>query len=688
MKKRGISAVVATILIILIVVVGVGIVWKVVLPIFAELEFLSYSDVRLNIVFQGHTVYDPNQNFAFVQIERGKDEVNVTGIEIGFNFDGTTKTYQSKKVPTPNGKYTYKFNFTNDSEFGIPEDVAPDKVTVAPIFTINNKERLGKILDEKPMPSGRIHLSAEAWKKANDEAAIPIVVTTGGGDGDEPGEPVVPEEPVCTVTGIEVCGNDVDEDCVGGADDGCELQGYFFAGTGSVGDPYIIENCYQLQNMSFDLTADYELKKDVDCSMTNTWDNGDGFNPVGNDSNKFTGSFDGNDFKIGALFIDRGIDGVGLFGVIVAGEVKNVRFTNLVVGGNQKVGGVIGVASDAIIRNIHVSGEINGLENVGGIIGVALDSPVEDSSSSVTIWGENITGGIAGRVESDYLPWLIVNSSNSGSVRGYNYLGGIAGESKWSSIKGSINSGSVEGISNIGGIVGITLLGSVINSSNTGLIRGENRIGGIAGAATSYLKNVSNEGQVKGFATSTGGIVGFTSSWVSNSHNSGQVEGTVEVGGIAGTSSSLGSKIFVTSNTGIINGTTHVGGITGYSNSLIINSYNTGSVTGSIFVGGIIGSSFDSSNITNSYNAGSVIGSENVGGVVGEASYSSIRREVYYLNTSCSVSCNPYGILKTDAELKNEGNYTNWDFNGIWTIDQGTSYSYLVDNEQVPHPGI
>ena len=154
---------------------------------------MSYSDVQLNIVRQGFTVYDSNQNFAFVQIECGKDEVNVTGVEIGFNFDGTTKTYQSDNVPTPNGKYTYKFNFTNDSEFGIPEDVAPDKVTVAPIFTINNKERLGKILDEKPMPSGRIHLSAEAWKKANDEAAIPIVVSTGSGGGDEPGEEVEPE---------------------------------------------------------------------------------------------------------------------------------------------------------------------------------------------------------------------------------------------------------------------------------------------------------------------------------------------------------------------------------------------------------------------------------------------------------------------------------------------------------------
>ena len=232
MKKRGISAVVATILIILIVVVGVGIVWKVVLPIFAELEFLSYSDVRLNIVRQGFTVYDPEQNFAFVQIERGKDEVNMTGIEIGFNFDGTTKTYQSPNVPQPRGKYTYKFNFTNDSDMGIPQDVAPDKVTVAPIFMINNKKRLGKILDTEDMPVGRIHLSAEAWKKANEEAAIPIVVRHPYG-GDSPGVPVngtgEEEEPGidCVPRGIELCSNGIDEDCDEEIDEvDCE-QGYF-----------------------------------------------------------------------------------------------------------------------------------------------------------------------------------------------------------------------------------------------------------------------------------------------------------------------------------------------------------------------------------------------------------------------------------------------------------------------------
>ena len=186
MKKRGISAVVATVLIILIVVVGVGIVWKVILPIFQELEYLSYSDVQLKIVRQGFTVYDPGKNFAFVQIERGEDDINMTGIEIGFNFDGTTKTYQSDNVPTPNRKYTYKFNFTNDSDMGIPQNVTPDKVTVAPIFTINNKVRLGKILDSEDMPVGRIHMSAEEWEKANNDSKGPVVVKPGP-CGDCPG---------------------------------------------------------------------------------------------------------------------------------------------------------------------------------------------------------------------------------------------------------------------------------------------------------------------------------------------------------------------------------------------------------------------------------------------------------------------------------------------------------------------
>ena len=253
MKKKGISAVVATILIILIVVVGIGIVWKVILPLFAELEFLSYSDVRMNIVMQGYTIYDEDEHFAFVQIGRGADEVNVTGLEIGFNFDGTTKTYQTKVVPAPGGKHVYKFNFTNDSDMGIPQGVAPDKVTVAPVFIYNNKIRLGKILDEKPLPSGKIYLSAGEWLKANEEAAENIVVIHLG-PSNVPGTPVndTGDEDRCIVSGKEICGNDVDEDCENGAE-ACG-QGYF---TFQIDTSLISGTTFSFQADNADLSVDW-----------------------------------------------------------------------------------------------------------------------------------------------------------------------------------------------------------------------------------------------------------------------------------------------------------------------------------------------------------------------------------------------------------------------------------------------
>jgi len=183
MKKRGISAVVATVLIILIVVAGIGIVWKVILPLFAKLDYLSYSDVQLNIVFQGYTIYDPDMKFAFVQIKRGQDEVDITGLEIGFNFEGTTKTYQTTAVPEPGGKHTYKFNFTAD---GLADEGDPDKVTVAPIFILNNQIKLGEILDEETMPLGKVYLSINEWKDARIEAEDNSIVTHTG-PGDQPG---------------------------------------------------------------------------------------------------------------------------------------------------------------------------------------------------------------------------------------------------------------------------------------------------------------------------------------------------------------------------------------------------------------------------------------------------------------------------------------------------------------------
>ncbi|MDP2924880.1 MAG: PKD domain-containing protein, partial [Nanoarchaeota archaeon] len=52
-----------------------------------------------------------------------------------------------------------------------------------------------------------------------------------------------------------------------------------------------ILHCQELQNMKNDLTASYMLQNDINCYETKTWNNGKGFEPIGNLSNKFTGSF-------------------------------------------------------------------------------------------------------------------------------------------------------------------------------------------------------------------------------------------------------------------------------------------------------------------------------------------------------------------------------------------------------------
>ena len=45
---------------------------------------------------------------------------------------------------------------------------------------------------------------------------------------------------------------------------------YSGSGTGTAGDPYLITNCTQLQEMNNDLAASYKLANDIDCSATSS----------------------------------------------------------------------------------------------------------------------------------------------------------------------------------------------------------------------------------------------------------------------------------------------------------------------------------------------------------------------------------------------------------------------------------
>src|SRR5580692_11646229 len=82
-----------------------------------------------------------------------------------------------------------------------------------------------------------------------------------------------------------------------------------------------IKTAQDLQNMLNNLGGGYVLANDIDASNAN---GGQGFVPVGNLSQPFTGSLDGAGHTISGLTINPAFVSLGLFGRLGAGSsVKN-----------------------------------------------------------------------------------------------------------------------------------------------------------------------------------------------------------------------------------------------------------------------------------------------------------------------------------------------------------------------------
>jgi len=125
-------------------------------------------------------------------------------------------------------------------------------------------------------------------------------------------------------------------------------NGNFGGGDGSETNPYIIEDVWDLQNMSFNLTAYYFLGNDIDANITSTWNGGKGFEPIGNITSPFRGSFDGRGYNITGLYINRpDEDYIGLFGSVGhGGTVHDFDLKDANITGRNYTGTVAGHTSD------------------------------------------------------------------------------------------------------------------------------------------------------------------------------------------------------------------------------------------------------------------------------------------------------------------------------------------------------
>ena len=187
---------------------------------------------------------------------------------------------------------------------------------------------------------------------------------------------------------------------------------------------------------------------------------------IGNYSNKFAGSFDGQNYTVtlsGGTW--------GLFGYTM-GTHNNHNLKDAAIIQNVILEGT--VQNSALIQNAgytHISGCINradvtgGNSNVAGIVG--------------TVSGSNKYG-------QTYSDVLIQNCGNEGDIRGGNYVGGILGYTQANTrLEGCCNTGAISGDTSVGGLVGYmqgsTGSCSIKNSYNMGAVQGSSEVGGIVG---------------------------------------------------------------------------------------------------------------------------------------------------------------------------------------------------------------
>lgn len=150
-NKRGISAIVATVLIILITVAAVTIVWTAIIPMIGELDMQDF-DVQFRVdTASGYTVYDKEKEKLLVRVGRGVDESVIEKIKIIVNFGGETYN-EIVDAPESNQYKVYAFDIAGYvSQYGDPTEIS-----VAPLIIDGDSVNEGTSSSSVEIPEGNI----------------------------------------------------------------------------------------------------------------------------------------------------------------------------------------------------------------------------------------------------------------------------------------------------------------------------------------------------------------------------------------------------------------------------------------------------------------------------------------------------------------------------------------------------
>ncbi|NLO32944.1 MAG: hypothetical protein GX117_06255 [Candidatus Hydrogenedentes bacterium] len=279
-----------------------------------------------------------------------------------------------------------------------------------------------------------------------------------------------------------------------------------------------ISTAYELQKIGsvagWSLEDSYVLINDIDASSTVDWNDGKGFSPIGNKSEPFLGSIDGQRFVIRGLVIDKPLqDGVGLIGAMSMGaSLNNIWLEDCEVmsqGHYNHVGLLVGYKNGGTIENCHGTGKITGSNFVGGIVGSNEAGLISGCSARCeVVSNQYYVGGLVGYNED-----TISSSCAVGMVTGQQSVGGLVGESGGGTISGCY--AACDAMSNsyyVGGLIGNLKDTTVNNCYAMGSVVGGNlyNVGGLIGnMQSSSVVNCYSKVKVTGAGFAVGGFAGY-----------------------------------------------------------------------------------------------------------------------------------------------------------------------------------
>lgn len=505
----------------------------------------------------------------------------------------------------------------------------------------------------------------------------------------------------------------------------------FAGGDGSPGNPFLISNVSELQNMSANLTAHYRLAGDIDASPTLDWNGGAGFAPVGSVASKFNGSLDGDGHTISDLVIDRpGQDYVGLFGYLEEAEVHDLELEDASIEGRDRVGTLCGECTSGSIANCSASGTVRGQYYVGGLSGV-VGGALNDSATDVSLSGSRWVGGLVG-----FCTGAVARCSSQGRLSStFGSVGGLIG---YIGPGGTLSHGHskvtvlvVEGYSpyQVGGLVGCSE-GTLTHCVCEGMVIVVpdhwyiHYVGGLIGAnygsayycrsLGSVMVKVTNEREMQ--IMLVGGFAGLNRGTIM--HSLSEAPLTVEgsgvgvpgreltinyVGGFTGLN---GGTMAFCYSTGActVNGRTgrdchinHVGGLSGNNAETISDCYSTSDVICTavsdnarvFYCGGLVGSAWSS--VSHCYSTGSVTATAvgnfaltgRIGGLLG---YTDEVSTACFWDVQTSGTTTGVGSGTTEgtsgnttAEMKTRATFADagWDMDDTWLMIEDVTYPCL-----------